>query len=766
MATFIECWGKLKSKDFRHADKSEVLSNEDRASIESLIEAHAKQGVPHVEAATAAIKQHLAEVEGQLQSIHEQVGVKPVTAPPAEPPVAPTAPVEPVPQPDTVTGIANKVTEQERVRRGLPPAKEAEARSWERAMDEAQTRDAEGANLVETLKDNPRGLSDVEDALLLREQIKAQQAHDAAVKRVNENPNDPAAKEQLEIARDRVQGIYDVDKAVGREQAIGFNARKMMADQDFTLAKMEATVRAEANGGKPLVGERGERILKKVQTLHKDIVKTEEAYQNRIKKGIADYEKRTDERDVSPLRPPKKVVTDPETIKLLHKRDAARTAYHEMLASERFSAQPSYKKIAHYTGEAAVGLSRSIKSAFDLSGLLRQGGLIVSGRPVTGAKSVAPMLRAFASEEAQFAEMQRIVNHEKYDRMRNSKLEITQPGGRMSSREEAFKSQLADYIPGVKASERAYTTVLNKLRADTFDAMTGELEKWTGRKLTPGEDRIISNAINIGSGRGNMGRFASAANALAKVFWSPRLAVSRVQWLIGQPLWSNIGKGSFAVRGMIAAEYGRQLAGIGLLVGLAKMAGADVEKDPRSGNFGIRFGNTRIDITAGLKSYINYFSRIITNKVKTQKGTMAALGEHYGSPTVLSLTGKFASQKLAPAYGSLLNIMQGEQPGGAPTTVTNELLGFYAPLSPQDVADALKTEGVPEKTALSLLAIGGMSVQNYDSMNTAQKKAIKNRLEERDRALLRGNFSRAYELSFPNPSERGATSVSPPRKPL
>lgn len=671
-------------------------------------------------------------------------GTQPVQPPPTVPPNTTTI-QEPVP--DTVTGIANKVTEQERKTRGLPEAAEPESRSWQQAMNEAQARDAEGANLIESLKaeNNPRALNDIEDAMLLREQIKAQQAHDAAVKRVNENPNDTTAREQLEIARKRVQTIYDIDKSVGTETGRGLNARKMLADQDFTLAKMEATVRAEANGGKPLTEKQASRISE----LHKNIQKTDKSYQNRIRKGIEDYQKRTGEKDVSPLRPPRSVATNPVTIELLRQRDAARKAYHDMLKKERFKAQPLYRKVAHYTGEAAVGLSRSIKSAYDLSGLLRQGGLIVSGRPITGAKSIPPMLKAFASEEAQFASHQGIVNHPLYDRMRHSKLELTEPGGRISTREEAFKSELADYIPGVKASERAYTTVLNELRKDAFVSMTGLLEKWTSRKITPGEDRIVANMINVSSGRGNMGRFAPAANALAKVFWSPRLAVSRVQWLTGQPLWSNIGQGSFAVRAMIAAEYGRQLAGIGIIIGLAKMAGADIEKDPRSGNFGIRFGNTRIDVTSGLKSYINYFSRILTNKIKTQKGTMTALGEHYGSPTFLSLTANMARQKLAPGYGSLSNVLMGEQPGGQSTSLTNEMLGFYAPLSPQDVSAALQTEGVPKQVALSLLAIGGMSVQNYEAMGKKDKDRIKKRLEQRDQAFLRGDLPTAYRLTFP-----------------
>lgn len=715
-------------------------------------EVPARQGTEEVTPTVPQIAQP-KEAPSQIPKGGEelpQVGrpEEPPVATTAEPPTTPpveTQPVQPEPQPDVVTGIANKVTTVERERRGLPEAEEPGKRSWQQAMDEAQARDAEGPTLVEELKNNPRALYDTEDALLLREQIKAQQAHDAAVKEVNENPNDAAARDRLEAARDRVQTIYDIDKQTGTIASRGFNARKMLADQDFTLAKMEATLRAEG-GGKPLTEEKA----RQVSEIHKKIQRTEESYQKQIKKGIEEYQRRTGEKDVSPLRPPRRVATDPETIRLLNARDKARTEYHDMLAKERFNNAPLYQKFGHYASEIGVGLSRSIKSAFDLSGLLRQGGLIVSGRPIIGARSVPSMLKAFASEEGQTAAMQEIVSRDTYNRMRRAKLEITEPGGRMSAREEVFRSELAEKIPGVVQSERAYTTVLNKLRADTFDALVGLSEKMTGRKLTPGEDRIIANYVNIASGRGSMGRFAAAANAASKFLWSPRLAVSRIQWLTGQPIWGNLKAGGApAVRMLIAAEYARTLTGVAVMAGLAKAAGADIELDPRSGNFGIRFGNTRIDITAGLKGYINLFSRLITNKLKTQKGQIKELGSDIVTPGPWELTGRFARGKLAPAWGSGVNVLEGSTPTGEPTTPINELLGFYAPLSPQDVGDALKTEGIDKKIALSLLAIGGMSTQNYDLMNSEQRKAIKTRLEQRDQALLRGDINQAYRLTFP-----------------
>ncbi len=81
MANFINCWNQLKAKGYKHANGEEVLDKNDRASIESLIKDHAALGVPHEEAARAAIQTHLDEAHAQLQSVYDQVKPTPVSQP-------------------------------------------------------------------------------------------------------------------------------------------------------------------------------------------------------------------------------------------------------------------------------------------------------------------------------------------------------------------------------------------------------------------------------------------------------------------------------------------------------------------------------------------------------------------------------------------------------------------------------------------------------------------------------------------------------------
>ncbi len=136
MASFSECWGQLKAKGFKHANGKEVLTDNDKQSILDRTEMYKKEdGLSHDEAIRKSLQEHHDEAHAQVQSIHDQLGIKPVTteAPPVqESPISTTAqPIQkesgtietPPTEPTAVTtspkgqpietGIANRVLEAE-----------------------------------------------------------------------------------------------------------------------------------------------------------------------------------------------------------------------------------------------------------------------------------------------------------------------------------------------------------------------------------------------------------------------------------------------------------------------------------------------------------------------------------------------------------------------------------------------------------------------------------------------------------------------------
>ena len=97
MPNFIDCWALVSGKGYKHKDGSEVVNTHDRAAILERINEHVKSGLPPAEAARAAIKSHIAEADGQLNSIYEQVpGLKPKEAASVE--ATPTEAPSPLPE--------------------------------------------------------------------------------------------------------------------------------------------------------------------------------------------------------------------------------------------------------------------------------------------------------------------------------------------------------------------------------------------------------------------------------------------------------------------------------------------------------------------------------------------------------------------------------------------------------------------------------------------------------------------------------------------
>src|SRR5207247_10231959 len=95
-------------------------------------------------------------------------------------------------------------------------------------------------------------------------------------------------------------------------------------------------------------------------------------------------------------------------------------------------------------------------------------------------------------------------------------------------REEAFPSEYAETLTGgkrgpVRASGRAYTGFLNKMRADMFDKLLekGRKKGWNveDRKFQRG----LASYVNSATGRGSLGPAEPWGPALNTFFFSPRL---------------------------------------------------------------------------------------------------------------------------------------------------------------------------------------------------------------------------------------------------
>jgi len=225
--------------------------------------------------------------------IQKQLEKQPVEPPPAQPAeklvgMGAAIPEEFKQGQQSPTSIKNATVENERAARGLPPAIQPAKRGFGRVWDEAMAAiDQDPAiqdRLIDELRAKPRALTDFEDALLLHRQIELQNQYGKLTQEMaqafddsKEFPNRLADVEELKprIAnvKDQLFDLYEINKHVGTETGRGLNARKMLAYEDYTLAKMELDARA-ANGGRPLTEEESAQV----KALHDKIEKLRKEY--------------------------------------------------------------------------------------------------------------------------------------------------------------------------------------------------------------------------------------------------------------------------------------------------------------------------------------------------------------------------------------------------------------------------------------------------------------------------------------------------------
>lgn len=204
--------------------------------------------------------------------------------------------------PETATGIKNATVDAERAKRGLPaamaPAKRTFGEVWDAAMAKIDREpdwldgvfDSSGKQLKEgllsELRNKPRALTDLEDAALLHRQIDLQNEYGKATRDLAQAHADGRTdavleeKERVETLRDQLYDLYEISKKSGTETGRGLNARKMMAFEDFSLAKMELEKRAIANGGAPL----SEAQAAEIKALHEEIAAKQKAYDDYVQK--------------------------------------------------------------------------------------------------------------------------------------------------------------------------------------------------------------------------------------------------------------------------------------------------------------------------------------------------------------------------------------------------------------------------------------------------------------------------------------------------
>lgn len=365
-----------------------------------------------------------------------------------------------------------------------------------------------------------------------------------------------------------------------------------------------------------------------------------------------------------------------------------------------------------------LGFIRSLKVIGDLGAPFRQGVGMISHPE--WAKSFGNMFRYLVKEDAYKDLRGDILSRPTYDAMKKGGLRLGDLyTNRLTQKEEDYMTTLLGHIPAIRGIERANVGFLYKLRADVFDKFYHAAELSGEDMRDPQTLKDIANVVNIFTDSGNLGkndRYANLSPLLNNVFFSSRKISATINKLNPQTYLSGSKTArKAAIRNMLG-----QLVYTGTVLGLAGAAGAKVETDTNSPNFGtISVGKHHIDITGGNASYIVLLSRIITGETTSASGKVTKLGAGYKPETRATLLLNFFRNKLAPAasiFADYLFQTDSENTLRGPFTVQNEIKNLVMPMIIENILDVSKTENDADKQMMiigSLFDYFGNTYQKY-----------------------------------------------------
>lgn len=348
-----------------------------------------------------------------------------------------------------------------------------------------------------------------------------------------------------------------------------------------------------------------------------------------------------------------------------------------------------------------LNLPRALMTTWDMSFMLRQGFKLGVGHPEEWAKTFAAQIRAFRSKEMANEVETHILFGPLAKARAEAGVEFVDRSGALRQREEAYMTRLAEKVPWVAPSERAYTVAGNKLRADVWDkVVTGwlpeaerqrsfetleDLIKATGK--TEDDFKKLAKYVNYATGRGDLGIAKQIAPLLNAVFFAPKYFLSGPEgaWLFAKTMASRTAAPE--LKAMMAKDFAAYLAvNLSVLAALKASGVADVEIDPRSTQFGkIRIGNTTINFWGPELTLVRYIVQAAQGRKTSSGRTTDPIPQQAGE--------NFIRSKLSPWLGEVFtqlagNDMAGEQVTGAGDRAKNLLLNFV-PLGVGDVLNAL-----------------------------------------------------------------------------
>lgn len=491
-----------------------------------------------------------------------------------------------------------------------------------------------------------------------------------------------------------------------------------------TQAKLINKLEELESGQEPKIESKKVQRNKEITNLRKQIKENDltklAQTKVRMKGEIERLEKELKSGNFAVKSKPKEIKLDKEGLELKDRLIKARQDREIRLLKEKYKNRTKFQKFIDSMLEI-LNIPRTMMASSDLSAVMRQGVIPTVNHPIIASRAFVEMIKQMKSQKAFDRWLYDLYNSPEYPIMKESGLYISDPRNpELSAKEEQFMNNLAEKIPilgkFIKGSERAYISYLNKMRVDLFKRMAEGYESdgktiYNSKKLYKETAKLINNE----TGRGNFGKFEDSAKILNTAFFSPRLIASRVTLLtnaVNPKFYLDTPK-------EVRVEYMKDMikfVGVGVsILALAKLAGADVDDDWRSSDFGkIRIGNQRYDIWGGFQSYVRLIGQLSTGETKsTTTGVIKELGTKMGQRSRYDVVLSFARGKLSPVPATVVDVLAGKTMMGEDVTFESKAVNSLMPLIVSDIKSAVYDKGVSGILTAGIPATFGIGVQNY-----------------------------------------------------
>ena len=429
--------------------------------------------------------------------------------------------------------------------------------------------------------------------------------------------------------------------------------------------------------------------------------------------------------------------------KKLERLEVDQTVFKRNVDRKIESLEP--KPLLSYLAEP-FNLSKGIMSGLDLSGTLYQGGILSASHPINFSKAFWRSLQAFYSKDLYDKRMAELMGHDLFEYSQTRGVGLSLTDVKTNQREDWMRSHIADHIPLIAGSNRAFSMFLNSMRMNVFSTLVSSLNRHGN--FSESNARAIAYFINTATGR-SPGEYTERGIA-PKLMWSAQLTASRFKYALGIPLWKAALSGKdfrHPIVSKMDAKHATALIAREIAVHLGVVAvtmwtfsrffDAEIEEDPRSSDLGkIRFGKVRFDPFSGLQQVLVLLARAYTGETKSAvTGEVYPIrGDYVYGRDGWDLITRFARNKLNPGWSSLANFIAGSDVLGEELDWKEaddwkrEILSSFTPMNLADINDALQHEaGWGMTSAVTTAATLGIRTSVFDAPGEPISKVTKDR---------------------------------------